>query len=210
MKKGQISYKLYFIADPEISNNRDIIQISEQAIQYGIDTIQLRSKNMDSYDFYFLADKLRNLTHKYRIPFIINDRIDIALAVDADGVHLGQRDLPAHIALKLIGRGKILGITADTYAELERAISDGADYVGYGPVFPTKSKLDTRESMVGIARLKDFCKKSSIPVVAIGGINVSNARQCIDAGAAGVSVISAIGLAEDIKIAVEKLKMAVK
>ncbi len=198
-------YRLYFIADPEITNNRDIIEITETALKTGVNMLQLRAKKLGGHDLYTLALKLKRLSDIFGIPFVVNDRIDIALAVYADGVHLGQSDIPCREARRILGPDRIIGITTDNTGELERAYSDGADYSGYGAIFSTASKTDTREKNVGIEGLEKFCKKSAMPVIAIGGINRSNAYDCIKAGASGVAVISAISLADNVEMAVKQL-----
>ncbi len=206
MKK--INYSLYFIADPEITGNRDITEISETALKSGISMLQLRAKNLDGHDFYILAKRLKALSDAEGIPFLVNDRLDIALAVDADGVHLGQRDMPCCEARRLMGQNRIIGITADNIREAQRAFMDRADYVGYGAIFETGSKTDTRIKSAGIKGLEKFCRECRLPVVAIGGINPSNASECIKAGASGIAVISAISMSGDIETAVRQLRRA--
>ena len=148
--------------------------------------------------------KVKEITSKYNVPLIINDRIDIALAVDSEGVHIGQDDMPADIARKIIGDDKILGVSAATIEEAKKAEADGADYLGSGAVFPTATKDDA--DSVTKEGLKEIVNSVDIPVVAIGGISIENAESLKDTGIAGFSVVSAIMSAEDPKKASETLK----
>jgi thiamine-phosphate pyrophosphorylase len=141
------------------------------------------------------------------VPFIVNDRVDVALAVDADGVHVGQDDMPARLARKLIGQGKILGVSAGSLEEARRALSDGADYVGASPVFSTPTKPDAPSPM-GLEGLRVLAAALAIPVVAIGGINAGNAESMLGCGAAGIAVVSAIVSAEDVEGAARRLRAA--
>ena len=168
--------------------------------------LQLRDKEASSGRLYQEALQLRKLTGDAQVPFIVNDRLDIALAVDADGVHVGQSDLPASVVRRIMGPGKILGVSVATVEEAIRAEQDGADYLGVGPVFEARgTKPDTGEP-IGvdcIARIRRHCR---LPIVAIGGITAENARKVREAGADAAAVISAIVSADDISEATRRLK----
>jgi thiamine-phosphate pyrophosphorylase len=168
-----------------------LIAAVEEAIAGGVTLVQLREKGLSSLEFFTLALKFRNLTRKYGLPLIINDRLDIALAAGADGVHLGQSDLPVREARRVGGKDLIIGASAHNPEEARRAAAEGADYLGAGAVFPTESKRDI-QALIGLEGLAAICAAVRIPVVGIGGIGPSNARGVMEAGAAGAAVISAI------------------
>ncbi len=151
------------------------------------------------------ATELQEICRAHGIPFIVNDRVDVALAVDADGVHVGQDDMPAATARKLIGRDKILGVSAENVEQAQAAQADGADYIGASPIFSTPTKPDAPPPM-GIQGLEQLAHAVSIPVVAIGGINAANAASIIRAGASGIAVVSAIVSAEDVLAAARELR----
>lgn len=201
--KNKVNYKLYLVTDRDLLKNTDICTAVEQAIQGGVTLVQLREKELSSLEFYNTALKVKKVTDKYNIPLIINDRLDIALAVDAAGVHVGQSDMPAAIARRLIGPGKILGVSTATVEESIEAEKNGADYVGVGAVFPTSTKLDARAVTVEI--LKRIKENIKIPVVAIGGISENNVQSLRAADIDGVAVVSAILGKQDIKEASENL-----
>lgn len=201
--KNKVNYKLYLVTDRDLLKNTDICTAVEQAIQGGVTLVQLREKELSSMEFYNTALKVKKVTDKYNIPLIINDRLDIALAVDAAGVHVGQSDIPAAIARKLIGSGKILGVSTATVEESIEAEKNGADYVGVGAVFPTSTKLDARA--VTVEMLKSIKESIKIPVVAIGGISENNVQSLRAADIDGVAVVSAILGKQDIKEASENL-----
>lgn len=184
-----IDLTLYLVTD----NSDDVkkfLKTIEEGIKGGVTVVQIREKTADTLDFYNLALKVKEITAKYKVPLIINDRVDIALAIDADGVHVGQSDMPCDVTRKLIGEDKILGVSAATIDEAKKAQKDGADYIGTGAVFPTATKDDAPS--VTKNELKEIVKSIDIPVVAIGGINLENASQLTDTGIAGLSVVSAI------------------
>lgn len=188
--KSKIDYSLYIVTDRAILNGRDLCHAVEEAISGGATLVQLREKDVSSLEFYNIALDVKKVTDKYNIPLIINDRLDVALAVDAAGVHLGQSDFPCKVARKLIGEDKILGISAATLEDALKAEEDGADYVGVGAIFPTGTKLDA--DSVNIETLKNIKKSVHIPVVAIGGINENNFMLLKDTGIDGLAIISAI------------------
>jgi thiamine-phosphate pyrophosphorylase len=199
-------WRLHVLTDSKASRGRSHLQVAEAAIAGGADVLQLRDKEAPSGRLYLEALQLRKLTRDAKVPFIVNDRLDIALAVDADGVHVGQADLPASVVRKIMGPGKILGVSVATVEEAIRAEKDGADYLGVGPVFEARgTKPDTVEPLGVdcIARIRRRCR---LPIVAIGGIHADNARKVREAGADGVAVISAIVSADDISSATGRLK----
>ena len=204
MKKEDIDYSVYLVTDHRNTNDEEFLNIIEEAIKGGTTIVQLREKTASTKEFYQLALKVKEITSKYDVSLLINDRIDIALAVDSDGVHIGQDDMPADIARKIIGKDKILGVSASTVAEAKKAEADGADYIGSGAVFPTATKDDA--DSVSKLQLKEIVHSIDIPVVAIGGITLENADTLKDTGIAGFSVVSAIMSAEDPKDSSQKLR----
>ena len=204
MKKEDIDYSVYLVTDRRNKTDDEFLNIIEEAIKGGTTIVQLREKTASTKEFYDLALKVKEITSRYGVPLLINDRIDIALAVGSDGVHIGQDDMPADIAREIIGEDKILGVSASTVEEAKKAEIDSADYIGSGAVFPTSTKDDA--DSVSKEELKEIVDSIDIPVVAIGGITVENASTLKGSGIAGVSVVSAIMSAEDPKEASEKLK----
>ena len=204
MKKEDIDYSVYLVTDHRNTNDEEFLNIIEEAIKGGTTIVQLREKTASTKEFYQLALKVKEITSKYDVSLLINDRIDIALAVDSDGVHIGQDDMPADIARKIIGKDKILGVSASTVAEAKKAEADGADYIGSGAVFPTATKDDA--DSVSKLQLKEIVHSIDIPVVAIGGITLENAASLKDTGIAGFSVVSAIMSADNPREASQKLK----
>lgn len=204
MNKSNIDYSVYLVTDHRGKTDAEILNIIEQAIKGGTSVVQIREKTASTKEFYNLALKAKEITEKYNVPLIVNDRIDIALAVKSDGVHIGQDDMPAKIAREIIGEEMILGVSASTVEEAMKAESDGADYIGSGAVFPTATKDDA--DSVSKEELKEIVNSTSIPVVAIGGITIENAESLKDTGIDGFSVVSAIMNADDPKKASEILK----
>lgn len=197
-----IDLSLYLVTDKS-DDVEKFLNTIEEAIKGGVSVVQIREKTAETLDFYNLALKVKEITSKYDVPLIINDRVDVALAIDADGVHVGQSDMPCEVTRKLIGEDKILGVSAATIDEAKKAQKDGADYIGSGAVFPTATKDDapsiTKED------LKEIVESIDIPVVAIGGITLDNAHELTDTGIAGLSVVSAIMSADNPKKASEEL-----
>lgn len=204
MKKEDIDYSVYLVTDHRNKTDEEFLKIIEEAIKGGTSMVQLREKTASTKDFYQLALKVKEITSKYDVPLLINDRIDIAIAVDSEGVHIGQDDMPADIARKIIGEDKILGVSASTVEEAKKAQEDGADYIGSGAVFPTATKDDA--DSVSKEELKEIVDSIDIPVVAIGGITLENAGSLKDTGIAGFSVVSAIMSADEPKEASQKLR----
>ena len=197
-----IDLSLYLVTDNS-ENEEKFLKTIEEAILGGVTVVQIREKTAETLDFYNLAVKVKEITARYDVPLIINDRVDVALAIDADGVHVGQSDMPCDVTRRLIGEDKILGVSAATIEEAKKAENDGADYIGTGAVFPTKTKKDAES--VTKKDLSDIAKSINIPVVAIGGITIENAGELKDTGIAGLSVVSAIMSADDPKKASKKL-----
>ena len=197
-----IDLSLYLVTD----NSDDVekfLKTIEEGIKGGVTVVQIREKTAETLDFYNLALKVKKITSKYNIPLIINDRVDVALAIDADGVHVGQSDMPCDVTRQLIGDDKILGVSAATITEAKKAQQDGADYIGTGAVFPTKTKDDAPS--VTKEDLKEIVESIDIPVVAIGGITLENASQLTDTGISGLSVVSAIMSSDNPKKSSEEL-----
>jgi len=197
-----VNYKLYLVTDREIISNRNFLECIEAALKGGVSILQLREKEISSMEFYNLALEVKKLAEKYDVPLIINDRADIALAIDADGVHVGQEDLPAKVVRKMIGDDKILGVSVTNLEEAKKAVEDGADYLGVGAVFPTGTKEDA--SFTGLELLREIREKYSIPIVAIGGINEGNIEK-LNGLCDGAAIISGILGQEDIKGAAERI-----
>ena len=199
---NNIDLSLYLVTDNS-EDEKKFLKTIEEAINGGVSVVQIREKTADTLEFYNLALKVKEITTKYNVPLIINDRVDVALAVDADGVHVGQSDMPCDITRELIGENKILGVSAATIDEAKKAEKDGADYIGTGAVFPTSTKDDAPS--ITKKDLKNIVDSINIPVVAIGGINIENANELKNTGISGLSVVSAIMSADNPKKASEKL-----
>lgn len=200
MKKLDLS--LYLVTDKS-DDVEKFLKTIEEGIKGGVTVVQIREKTADTLDFFNLALKVKEITRKYNVPLIINDRVDVALAIDAEGVHVGQSDMPCDVTRKLVGPDKIVGVSAATIDEAKKAEKDGADYIGTGAVFPTATKDDAPK--ITKKDLKEIVDSINIPVVAIGGITLDNAHELIDTGIAGLSVVSAIMSSDDPKKSSEKL-----
>lgn len=198
-----MDYSLYVCTDRDIMTTDTLEEAVELAIKGGATIIQLREKDCTSREFYELALSIKDITDAYEVPLIINDRLDIALAVHADGVHLGQSDIPVQVARNVMGPNCIVGATANTLEKAKEAWQSGADYLGVGDVFGSATKNDTKP--VELKELKKICDTVKIPVVAIGGISKKNIHLLKDAGVAGVAVISAVLGQTDITAAAEEL-----
>lgn len=202
-----VDYSLYLVTDRGMLGGKNLYKAVEEAVRGGVTLLQLREKDAGSGEFYNIAVEMKKLAGLYRTPLIINDRLDIALAVDADGLHIGQEDLPLEVARKLLGPGKILGYSVSNQAEAVYGEENGADYLGAGPVYHTGSKEVAIEP-IGPAGLKRIKESVSIPVVGIGGIGIANIGEVKESGIAGISVISAILARRDIEEAARELKSA--
>lgn len=196
INKLKKSLRLYLVTDSDLLKGRDFYKCIEEAIKAGVTMIQLREKNVDGKEFLEKARKLRELTKKYNVLFIINDRIDIALLVDADGVHVGQSDIDAISVRRLIGENKIIGVSARTVEEATQAKKDGADYLGIGSIFSTSTKLDAKQ--VSFNNLNKIIKKVNLPVVLIGGISLENVDELKTFNPDGYALVSGILAAIDI------------
>lgn len=197
-------YTLYLVTDRSLMSTATLIEAVEQAILGGCTMIQLREKNISSLDFYRQSVEVKKITEQYHVPFIINDRIDIAIAVNADGVHIGQSDIPAAIVRDLIGTDMLLGVSAASVKEAVQAANDGADYLGVGAMFPTGTKTDA--NYVSIEELKKIRHAVNLPIIAIGGINKGNIKQFHDTGINGLAVVSAIIAQPDIQKTAAEMK----
>jgi len=194
---------LYFILDTQALKERDYMEVARNAIRGGARTIQLRDKLHTRKDLLPIAQQLRSLCTEHNVLFIMNDYVDVTLATDADGLHLGQEDLPLATARRLLPIDKILGYSTHTLDQAITAASEGADYIGFGSIYPTTSK--DFPTIVGLEKLREIRKKVSLPIVAIGGINSENATEVMAAGADSIAVISAILQAEDIEEATRQI-----
>ena len=199
-------WRLYVITDPKASRGRPDLQVAEAAIAGGADVLQLRDKEASSGRLYEVALRLRKLTRDAGIPFIVNDRLDIALAAGADGVHVGQTDLPVSVVRKIVGPAGILGVSVVTVEEAVLAERDGADYLGIGPVFEARGTKPDAGLPLGVECIARIRRRCGLPIVAIGGINAENARTVREAGADAVAVISAVVSADDMAHAARRLK----
>ncbi|WP_242875933.1 thiamine phosphate synthase [Cellulosilyticum sp. I15G10I2] len=203
-----IDYSLYLVTDHTYFNEETFYAAIETALQNGVTIMQLREKDADSRRFFERALKVKRLTDFYQVPLIINDRIDIALAVDAAGVHLGQSDLPAKEARKLLGKDKLIGVSAKTISQALDAQEAGANYLGTGAINPTTTKVITQ--LTEISTLKAICNAVNIPVVAIGGISENNASNLKNTNINGIAVVSAILAQPDIASATKKMSQISK
>jgi thiamine-phosphate pyrophosphorylase len=197
--------RLHVLTDTQLQDRFSHLELAEMAIAGGADTIQFRQKDGSTRELIETARSMKALCARKGVAFIVNDRVDVAMASDADGVHLGQDDFPIALARKLMGDDRIIGGSAGNIQEALICAADGADYIGFGPVFPTLSKDDAGPA-TGIAGINNLLKVLSLPVIAIGGINRENIPDIIHAGAHGVAVISAVCCSEDPVWAVKKLK----
>lgn len=197
-------FKLYVIVDRNAVGRRDLIYVAREAIAGGADVIQLRDKDTTVEDLIKVGRALRKLTYKSDVLFIVNDRTDIAKAVDADGVHLGQDDLPIKIARSILGRHKIIGLSTHSISQAEEAQRKGADYIGVGPIFATPTKPEYKA--VGVDLIRKVKGKIKIPFVAIGGIDESNLGKVLTAGASRIAVVRAVCGAKNIRRAARNLK----
>ena len=198
------SLLLYAVTDRSWLNGKTLYKQVEEAIKGGATIVQLREKNLDEENFLNEALDIQKLCRKYNILFVVNDNVEIARKINADGVHVGQSDMEAVNVRAMLGNDKILGVSAQTVEQALLAEKQGADYLGVGAVFPTGSKADADD--VSYETLKAICEAVSIPVVAIGGISASNVSALKDSGISGIAVISAIFAAQDIESATKRLK----
>ena len=198
----KINYSLYICTDRNLNPN--IEKAVELAIKGGVTVVQLREKNCSSLEFFEIGTRLKKITDSKNIPLIVNDRLDIAQAIDAAGVHIGQSDLPCKVARKILGAEKIIGVSVSTVEEAIQAEIDGANYLGVGAMFATNTKTDAK--LVTVETLKKIRAAVKIPIVAIGGINLETISKIKPAQIDGVAVVSAIIAAENPEIAAKKIK----
>jgi len=205
----KIDYALMYVTDDSIRDDNSFFAILEAALKGGVTLVQLREKTCDTATFYKRAVHSKELCDVHNIPLIINDRIDIALAVNADGVHIGQTDMPFYVARRLLGKSSIIGLSVST---LEQAIKDNAqaaDYIGISPIFSTDTKTTDLAKPLGLSGLRSIRKIYNKPMVCIGGINKNNTAEIISNGADGIAVVSAISKAVEPLTATKELKQIV-
>ena len=195
---------LYFITDSTNCGEEEFLFRVEQALLGGVTLLQLREKEKSTREYIELAEKVHELTKRYNVPLIIDDRVDVALAVDAEGVHVGASDMPVATARKLMGKDKIVGATAKTVPWAKEVYEQGADYLGVGAIYPTTTKVKT--VLTSTDTLRDICNAVTIPVNAIGGLNKDNIEVLEGIPIAGICVVSAIMKADNPKTAAEELK----
>ena len=189
--------RLYLVTNRYQDSLETFLEKIETACRSGVTIVQLREKNLTTHQYYQLAKQVKEITDAYQVPLIIDDRLDICLAVDAAGLHIGDDELPVSVARKVLGSEKILGVTAKTVKRALEAEEGGADYLGTGAIFPTTTKENAPITL--ISTLKTICQRVAIPVVAIGGLTSENIEQLIGTGIAGVAVVRDLMQAEDIE-----------
>nr|BBH86124.1 thiamine-phosphate synthase [Thermosporothrix sp. COM3] len=206
MNRAALAHRLtlHVLTDREWSRGRDTVSVARAALEGGATVIQLRDKLASTRELIEQGQALRELTRAYNALLIVNDRVDVAVAVDADGAHVGQDDMPAPLARQILGPQRILGVSAGTLDEALGAIKDGADYLGVGPIFATRGKLDAGPA-IGAKLISTLAARFPTPLVAIGGLTATNAPEIIRAGAAGIAVITAVVAADDITAATREL-----
>ncbi|MCL4506212.1 MAG: thiamine phosphate synthase [Chloroflexi bacterium] len=200
-----INYSLYLILDSRFARGRALLDVAQAAVRGGVTVLQIREKHLTTRELVRAALELRAWAREAGVPFIINDRVDVALAVDADGVHLGPDDMALETARRILGHTRIIGVSAGTQDEAREAARGGADYIGVGAVYNTASKSDAG-APIGVDGFAAIARSVRIPAVAIGGLSVDNVAPVIMAGAAGVAVISAIVGAMDVERAANEMR----
>ncbi|MBW2265754.1 MAG: thiamine phosphate synthase [Deltaproteobacteria bacterium] len=209
MKPENIDYSLYLVTDRGLSRGRTTIQIVEAALCGGVTCIQLREKTCSTREFITQALSIKDHLKRHNVPLIINDRVDIAQAVNADGVHLGQSDMPIEMAKTILKDSMIIGISAESLEDAVQAEKNGADYIGVSPIYATPTKTDAA-SPLGLEGLREIRKSVKIPLVGIGGLNRGNAGEVINNGGDGVAVVSAIVAADNPEKAARELKKIIE
>ncbi|TVZ47412.1 thiamine phosphate synthase [Olleya sp. Hel_I_94] len=202
----QQDYSLMYVTDERITDNTAFLNVLESSLKGGVSIVQLREKKLNTKAFYIRALAVKNLCLKYKTPLIINDRIDIALAIDADGVHIGQKDMPVGLARKLLGKNKIIGWSVSNIKQALEANHLDVNYIGISPIFNTNTKTKDLDLPLGIEGLKEIKKICSIPIICIGGINNKNTASIIKHGSDGVAIVSAISQADNPEQATAQLK----
>ncbi len=207
--KRPMDYSLYLVTDRTLVRDRSLMEVVQAAVRGGVSCVQLREKHCCSLEFVNLARAVKAVLAPKQIPLIINDRLDVALAVGADGVHLGQRDLPLHAARAIVGSRLIIGISVESVEDALWAEQNGADYLGVSPIYTTPTKADTAAPL-GLEGLRAIRQAVRIPLVGIGALNRDNAGDVIQAGADGVAVVSAIVAARDPESAARELLQTIR
>lgn len=207
MADKKLDLTLYLVTDSSYHTEESLLKTVEEACRGGVTLVQLREKEAGGREYLKKAQKVKAVTDRYQVPLIINDRVDVALACDAAGVHVGGSDLPVAAARKLMGPDKIVGATVKTMETARKAYEDGADYLGVGAIYPTSTKVDTVRTEVSV--LEDICRTVPIPAIAIGGLNGDNLDILKGTSISGIAVVSAIMKAEHPKEAAERLKTQV-
>ena len=208
MKKQKIDYSLYLVTDRGLARCRSTLGIVKSAVEGGVTCVQLREKDCSTREFIEQALAIKHFLETRQVPLIINDRLDVAMAVAADGVHLGQSDMPLETARKITGPSMLIGISAESVQDAVEAETGGADYLGVSPIYDTPTKADTAPAL-GLKGLQEIRNRVNIPLVGIGGLNKSNAAEAIRNGADGIAVVSAIVSADDPAAAAMKLKQLI-
>lgn len=201
-----IDLRLMYVTDHQISEESVFLNILQQALAGGASVIQLREKHLNGHALYKRALACKQLCDAFEVPLLINDRVDIALAVDAAGVHLGQNDLPIKSARELLGQDKVIGLSVSSFPEATAKNTALADYLGISPLYSTTTKTENLESPLGLTGLAEIRKYSSLPLVSIGGINATNAQQAFAHGTNGIAVVSAISRVPAPKQSTQRLK----
>lgn len=204
MKFNSNNLLLYAVTNRSWAGKKTLYEQIEEALMGGVTCVQLREKDLEEEAFLAEAIKIKELCHTYNVPFLINDNVKVAIACKADGVHVGQSDLPVSEIRKMVGDDFIIGTTAKTIEQAQKAERDGANYLGVGAIFPSPTKKEAIR--ITSKQLKEICDSVSIPAVAIGGINLSNMDEISGCGMKGIAVVSAIFAADNIKIATQELK----
>ena len=202
--KSKIDYSLYLCTDRSIMSDASIEECVEKSLKGGVSVVQIREKDCSGKEFLQIAKSVKAITKRYNVPLIINDRVDVAIAVGADGVHVGQDDLPCAIVRSMVGEDMIIGVSASSLTEALKAQQDGADYIGVGAMFATDTKTDAK--VVTMEELDRIRREVSIPIVVIGGINKTTLPDFIGKGIDGIAVVSAIVSQNDVESAARELK----
>ncbi len=202
----ELNTKMYFITDSTNYDEEEFLRRVEEACKGGVTLVQLREKECTAREYISLAEKVHEITKRYGIPLIIDDRVDVALAVDAEGVHVGQSDIPVNIARRLMGENRIVGATAKTVPQALEAYRQGADYLGVGAIYPTTTKVKT--VLTSVDTLKEIVMAVPIPVNAIGGLNIDNIDILRGSGIRGICAVSAIMKADNPRVAAQELREA--
>ena len=208
MKYRHIDYSLYLVTDRRLANGRNTLDIVRAAVQGGVTCVQLREKTCSTREFITEALAIRDFLQARGIPLIINDRVDVALAVGADGIHLGQSDMPLGLARALVNDSMLVGISVESLEEAMQAEAEGADYLGVSPIYPTATKTDTAAPL-GLQGLRAIRRAVHLPLVGIGGLNLQNAAPAIHHGADGIAVVSAIVAAADPEQSARELRQEI-